>query len=71
MQRTAEYRGFEIHVDLLSRSKDMFDVWFRIEGRIKPPGITALGERIKIRAAHFHVAGPTLLRKSPARPLSM
>jgi hypothetical protein len=49
----------------------MFDVRFRIEGRIKPPGITALGERIKIRAAHFQVAGPTLLRKSPARPLSM
>lgn len=32
MQRTVEYRGFEIHVDLMSTSKDMFNVWFRIEG---------------------------------------
>jgi hypothetical protein len=53
MQRTGEYRGFEIHVDLLSTSKDMFDVWFRIEGPIKPPGVAALGERIKIRGGPF------------------
>jgi transposase-like protein len=32
MQRTVEYRSFEIHVDLMSTSKDMFNVWFRIEG---------------------------------------
>jgi hypothetical protein len=53
MQRTVEYRGFEIHVDLLSTSKDMFDVWFRIEGPIKPPGVAALGERIKIQGGPF------------------
>jgi hypothetical protein len=53
MQRTVEYRGFEIHVDLLSASEDMFDVWFRIEGPIKPPGIAALGERLKIRGGPF------------------
>jgi hypothetical protein len=53
MQRTVEYRGFEIYVDLLSTSKDMFDVWFRIEGPIKPSGVAALGERIKIRGGPF------------------
>jgi hypothetical protein len=47
MYRTVEYRGFEIHIDLLPTSKDMFNVWFRIEGPIKPPGLTAIGERIK------------------------
>ena len=49
MQRTVEYRGFEIHIDLLPTSKDMFDVWFRMERPVKPPGVAALGERIKIR----------------------
>lgn len=53
MQRTVEYRGFEIQVDLLPTSKDMFDVWFRIEGPIKLPGVAALGERIKIRSGPF------------------
>jgi hypothetical protein len=53
MQRTIEYRGFEIHIDLLSTSTDMFDVWFRIEGPIKPAGGAALGERIKIRGGPF------------------
>jgi hypothetical protein len=53
VQRTVGYRGFEIYVDLLSTSKDMFDVWFRIEGPVKPPGVAALGERIKIRGGPF------------------
>ncbi|AWV04022.1 hypothetical protein DM992_20455 [Burkholderia sp. JP2-270] len=53
MQRTIEYRGFEIHVDLRSTSKDMFDVWFRIDGPAKPPGVAALGERIKMRGGPF------------------
>jgi len=53
MQRTVEYRGFEIHVDLLPTSKDMFDVWFRIEGPIRPQGVAALGERIKVRGGPF------------------
>jgi hypothetical protein len=53
MQRTVGYRGFGIHMDLLSTSPDMFDVWFRIEGPIKPAGVAALGERIKIRGGPF------------------
>lgn len=44
MQRTVEYRRFEIHIDLVSTSTDMSDVWFRIEGPINPPGVAALGE---------------------------
>jgi hypothetical protein len=31
----------------------MFDVWFRIEGLTKPPGVAALGERIKMRGGPF------------------
>ena len=53
MQRTVEYRGFEIHIDLLSTSKEMFEVWFRIEGPVKLPGVAALGERLKIRGGPF------------------
>jgi hypothetical protein len=36
-KQTLEYRGFEIHVDPVSTSKDMFDIWFRIEGLISSP----------------------------------
>jgi hypothetical protein len=53
MQRTVKYRGFEIHVDLLPTSADMFDAWFCIEGPVRPPGVVALGERIKIRGGPF------------------
>lgn len=53
MQRTIEYRGFEICVDLQCTSEDMFDAWFRIEGPVRPPGVMALGARIKIRGGPF------------------
>jgi hypothetical protein len=53
MQRTVEYRGFEIHVELLPTSTDMFEVWFRVEGPIKLPRVVAPGERIKIRHGPF------------------
>jgi len=43
----------KIQTDLLSTSTDMFGVWFRIEGTIKPPGAAPLGERIKIRSGPF------------------
>jgi hypothetical protein len=32
MQRTMKHRGFEIDVDLVPTSEDMFDAWFRIQG---------------------------------------
>ncbi|OUL85467.1 hypothetical protein CA603_23505 [Paraburkholderia hospita] len=42
-----------MHVDLHPTSADMFDVRFRIEGPIMPPGVAAFGERIKIRGGPF------------------
>ncbi len=53
MTRMMEYRGFEIHVDLVSTSKDMFDVWFQIEGPMRPPGVAAMGKRIKVFGGPF------------------
>ena len=53
MQRTIEYRGFEIHVELKQTTKDMFDVWFRVDGPIKPVGVMALGTPIKVRNGPF------------------
>ncbi|VVE02732.1 hypothetical protein PEP31012_02201 [Pandoraea eparura] len=53
MQRTIEYRGFEIHVELIQTTKDMFDVWFRVDGPIKPAGVMALGKLIKVRTGPF------------------
>lgn len=37
MTRTTEYRGYQIHMELVGASKDMFDLWFCIEGPIQPP----------------------------------
>ncbi len=48
MERMTEYRGFEIHVDLQAMSKDMFNVWFQIEGPMSPPGVAAIGQGIKV-----------------------
>lgn len=53
MQRTVKYRGFEIDVDLVPTSKDMFDAWFRMEGPTHAPGVAALGLRIKVRGGPF------------------
>lgn len=48
MDRVTEYRGFDIHVDLHMSAKDMFDVWFQVEGPMRPPGVAAFGKRIKV-----------------------
>lgn len=48
MERVTEYRGFDIHVDIQKVSKDMFNVWFQIEGPMSPPGVAAIGKRIKV-----------------------
>ncbi|VVE43310.1 hypothetical protein PCE31107_04275 [Pandoraea cepalis] len=53
MERMIEYRGFEIHIELKSTTEGMFDVWFRVDGPIKPVGVMALGARIKIRNGPF------------------
>jgi hypothetical protein len=31
----------------------MFDVWFQIEGPMKPPGAAAFGKRIKVHGGPF------------------
>jgi hypothetical protein len=48
MERVTEYRGFNIHVDVQKVSTDMFNVWFEIEGPMSPPGVAAIGKRIKV-----------------------
>ncbi|GJG98158.1 hypothetical protein [Cupriavidus pauculus] len=48
MDRVTEYRGFDIHVDLNLASVDTFDVWFQVEGPMSPPGVAAIGKRIKV-----------------------
>jgi hypothetical protein len=53
MHRTVNYRGFEIHVELVPTSEDMFDVWFRIEGPNSVLGVAAIGQRIKVRGGPF------------------
>ncbi|MGT2428973.1 hypothetical protein ACU4GI_34780 [Cupriavidus basilensis] len=53
MERITKYRGFEIHVDLVNTSEDMFDAWFSISGPFRPPGVAAIGERIKLHGGPF------------------
>ena len=53
MQRKVNYRGFEIDVDLVPTSEDMFDTWFRIQGPTHARGVVALGLRIKVRGGPF------------------
>lgn len=53
MQRIAEYRGFEICVDLRAVSADIFDAWFSINGPLRPPGVVAIGKRIKLYGGPF------------------
>ncbi|PRZ53031.1 hypothetical protein BX589_112204 [Paraburkholderia fungorum] len=53
MQRTLNYRGFKIDVDLVPTSKDMFDAWFRIDGPAQAPAVAAPGQRIEVRGGPF------------------
>ena len=53
MQRTLKYRGFEICVDLVPTSEDMFDAWLRIEGPPRVPALAKPGQRIKVRGGPF------------------
>ncbi|WP_427309015.1 hypothetical protein [Cupriavidus sp. H39] len=48
MERVIEYRGFNIHLDVQKVSTDMFNVWFEIEGPMRPRGVAAIGKRIKV-----------------------
>ncbi|MCY1219448.1 hypothetical protein D9M69_387560 [compost metagenome] len=53
MDWLTEYRGFEIRVGLVNTSEDMFDAWFQIEGPMRPPGVAAIGKRVKVHGGPF------------------
>jgi hypothetical protein len=53
MQTTLKYRGFEICVDLVPTSEDMFDAWLWIEGPPHGPSVATHGQRIKVRGGPF------------------
>ena len=53
MSRTTEYRGYQIHMELVSTSKDMFDLWFCIQGPTQLVGVAAIGKRIKVHGGPF------------------
>ena len=53
MQRTIEYRGFEIDVQLTSSAPDMYDVTFQIKGHDNLGILGARGHRIKLRSGPF------------------
>jgi hypothetical protein len=53
MQRTVSYRGFEIYIELLPTSKDMFEPWFRVDGSTQDPGAAAFGTLIKVRGGPY------------------
>ena len=37
----------------IGTQKDMFDLWFSIDGPMKPPGVAAIGKRIKVHGSPF------------------
>ncbi|SDC88487.1 hypothetical protein SAMN05216345_104307 [Cupriavidus sp. YR651] len=53
MQRLTEYRGYAIHVDLVSTSKDMFDTWFQVERTDGSRGVVPFGKRMKVMGSPF------------------
>ncbi len=48
MERVTEYRGFDIHADIQRVDADMYNVWFQVEGPMRPPGVAAFGKRIRV-----------------------
>ncbi|MCG5078863.1 hypothetical protein [Paraburkholderia tagetis] len=53
MQRTIQYRGCEIHVDLVRTSADMFDASFRVECAVSPKQLSPTGARVPVRNGPF------------------
>ncbi|UEP31261.1 MULTISPECIES: hypothetical protein [unclassified Burkholderia] len=53
MQRTIQYRGFEIDVQLTSSAPDMYDVTFQIKGHDNLGILGTRGHRIKLRNGPF------------------
>jgi hypothetical protein len=68
MQRTTEYRGFAIRIDLLNTSEGMFDAWFQIKGPIRARD-AVYGARLKVMGSPFsrrwaHLVGELAARAS-------
>jgi len=68
MQRTTEYRGFAIRIDLLNTSEGMFDTWFQIRGPIQARD-AVYGVRLKVLGSPFsrrwaHLVGELAARAS-------
>jgi hypothetical protein len=69
MQRTVEYRGFEIHL-ICSPHRQICStsgVALKAPSRLRGDRVTAPGERIKIRGDPGPVVGRTLLGRSRGR----
>lgn len=48
-----DYRGHQIHIELMGRSKDIFDLWFSIQEPTQPAGVAAIGKRIEVHGGPF------------------
>ncbi|WCM18738.1 hypothetical protein NDK50_14990 [Paraburkholderia bryophila] len=53
MQRTLNYRGLDIYIELRPTSKDMFEPWLRIDGATRDAGTAAFGTLIKVRGGPY------------------
>ncbi|WP_420992437.1 hypothetical protein ACKI2N_029930 [Cupriavidus sp. 30B13] len=53
MQHSVEYRGFEIWIDMVGSSQDVFDAWYYLRGPL-PPVFPAVAEcRVKVHGGPF------------------
>lgn len=50
MELTIQYRGCEIHVDLVPTSADMFDASFRVECALSPKQLSPTGAQWAVLA---------------------
>ena len=53
MQRTIQYRGCEIHVELVSTSVGMFDATFRVECPASSTQLSSTGPHVPISNGPF------------------
>ncbi|MGO4332092.1 hypothetical protein AB4Z48_34840 [Cupriavidus sp. 2TAF22] len=53
MQHSVEYRGFEIWIDMVGSSQDIFEAWYCLRSSL-PPAFPALAEyRVKVHGGPF------------------
>jgi hypothetical protein len=71
MQRTLNYRGFEICVDLVPTSEDMFDAWLALKDRLTARQWRSQASVSRFAVARFAIADLISLRRSLTRRQSM